>query len=170
MTVPNLVSQLGSISGMLAGPDLAQRAASALGIAGTPAGDLIAGASPKSIGAGIASLSAGADLDEAVQRALGVTATEMPPQLYPQQPQMPQPQMPMAMPPQMPMGMAPQMGMPPQMPMGMPPQMPMGMPPQQMPSQMPMPPQQMPQSLNTGLGTLRPPQGPAMGPMTKGLV
>jgi hypothetical protein len=178
MSIPNLVPLLGSISGMLAGPELAQRAASALGIAGTPAGNLVAAASPKAIGAGIASLGAGAGVDDAVRQALSVSGAEagsfgQPPQIPMAQP----PQMPMAQPPQMPMAQ------PPQMPMTQPPaQMPTGQPPAQMPmGQAPQTPQptmqnafpqaqQQPASLNTGLGTLRPQQGPAMGPMTKGFV
>lgn len=173
MSIPNLVPLLGSISGMLAGPELAQRAASALGIAGTPAGNLVAAASPKAIGAGIASLGAGAGVDDAVRQALSVSSAEagglgQPPV-----------QMPMVQAPQMPMGQAPQM------PMGQPPvqiPMPMTQPPAQTPmTQAPQTPQptmqnafpqaqQQPASLNTGLGTLRPQQGPAMGPMTKGFV
>lgn len=170
MSIPNLVPLLGSISGMLAGPELAQRAASALGIAGTPAGNLVAAASPKAIGAGIASLGAGAGVDDAVRQALSVSGAEAG--------NLGQPlQMPMAQPPQMPMSQAPQM------PMGQPPvPMPMAQPPAQMPmAQVPQTPQpamqnafpqaqQQPASLNTGLGTLRPQQGPAMGPMTKGFV
>ena len=171
MSIPNLVPLLGSISGMLAGPELAQRAASALGIAGTPAGNLVAAASPKAIGAGIASLGAGAGVDDAVRQALSVSSAEagglgQAPQIV-----MPRPAA------QMPMSQAPQM------PMGQPPvPMPMAQPPAQMPmAQVPQTPQpamqnafpqaqQQPASLNTGLGTLRPQQGPAMGPMTKGFV
>jgi hypothetical protein len=180
MSIPNLVPLLGSISGMLAGPELAQRAASALGIAGTPAGNLVAAASPKAIGAGIASLGAGAGVDDAVRQALSVSGAEagnlgQAPQIV-----MPKPaaQMPMSQAPQMPMGQPPV-----PMPMGQPPaQMPMTHPPAQMPmTQVPQTPQpamqnafpqaqQQPASLNTGLGTLRPQQGPAMGPMTKGFV
>jgi hypothetical protein len=197
MAVPNLVPLLGSISGMLAGPELAQRTAAALGIAGTPAGSLLAGASPKAIGAGIASLGAGAEVDEAVQQALKISASEagsigQPNMQMGGAAPMPAAGAPMS-PPQTAPGMsapaAPQQGMPPQgMPQqGMPPQ---GMPPQGMPQQgmpqqgMPpqMPPQQQPtmnnafpqvqapQSLGTGLGTLRPQQRPPMGSMTKGLV
>lgn len=138
MSIPNLVPLLGSISGMLAGPELAQRAASALGIAGTPAGNLVAAASPKAIGAGIASLGAGAGVDDAVRQALSVSGAE-----------------------------AGNLGQPLQMPMAQPPQMPMAQPPAQ--NAFPQA-QQQPASLNTGLGTLRPQQGPAMGPMTKGFV
>ena len=188
MAVPNLVPLLGSISGMLAGPELAQRTAAALGIAGTPAGSLLAGASPKAIGAGIASLGAGAEVDEAVQQALKISASEagsigqpnmqmggaapMPAAGAPMSPPQTAPGMgapaapPQGMPPQgmPPQGMPPQ-GMPPQ---GMPPQ---GMPPQQQPTMYNAFPQvQAPQSLGTGLGTLRPQQRPPMGSMTKGLV
>lgn len=175
MSIPNLVPLLGSISGMLAGPELAQRAASALGIAGTPAGNLVAAASPKAIGAGIASLGAGAGVDDAVRQALSVSSTEA--GSLGQAPQMAMPQMPMSQAPQMPMAQAPQMPMaqpPVQMPMAQPPaQMPMGQAPQTpqptMQNAFPQA-QQQPASLNTGLGTLRPQQGPAMGPMTKGFV
>jgi hypothetical protein len=172
MSIPNLVPLLGSISGMLAGPELAQRAASALGIAGTPAGNLVAAASPKAIGAGIASLGAGAGVDDAVRQALSVSSAEA--GSLGQAPQMPMSQPPV----QMPMAQPPA-----QMPMAQPPaQMPMAQPPAQMPmAQAPQTPQptmqnafpqaqQQPASLNTGLGTLRPQQGPAMGPMTKGFV
>ena len=162
MSIPNLVPLLGSISGMLAGPELAQRAASALGIAGTPAGNLVAAASPKAIGAGIASLGAGAGVDDAVRQALSVSSAEagglgQPPV-----------QMPMVQAPQMPMGQAPQMPMaqpPVQMPMVQAPQTPQPTMQNAFPQA-----QQQPASLNTGLGTLRPQQGPAMGPMTKGFV
>ena len=178
MSIPNLVPLLGSISGMLAGPELAQRAASALGIAGTPAGNLVAAASPKAIGAGIASLGAGAGVDDAVRQALSVSSAEAGTLGQAPQMAMPQPaaQMPMGQAPQMPMAQAPQMPMTqaPQMPMAQPPaQMPMGQAPQTpqptMQNAFPQA-QQQPASLNTGLGTLRPQQGPAMGPMTKGFV
>ena len=161
MAVPNLVPLLGSISGMLAGPELAQRAAASLGIAGSPAGSLIAAASPKAIGAGIASLGAGAEVDEAVNQALRVTQGEMG--------AIGQPVAPGVMPPSTPPtgGMAPQ-----PMPQGMPQQMPpQGMPQQPQPTMYNAFPQvQPPQSLGTGLGTLRPQQRPPMGSMTKGLV
>ena len=190
MALPSLVPLLGSMAGMLAGPEIGVAAASALGISGTPAGSLMAQASPKSIGAGIASLAAGGGADEAVQNALRMSQDQMgtlgQPQVMPGA--MPSPPLSGGMAPQMPQGMAPQIpqGMPPQMP----PQMPQGMPPQGMPPQMPQMPQgmvqqgpgdptqilaprpmpQQPASLNTGLGTLRPQQGPVMPPMMKGFV
>lgn len=202
MAVPSLVPLLGSMAGTLAGPGIGAAAASALGLQGSPAGNLMAQASPKSIGAGIASLAAGGGMDEAVQQALRMAQDQMgnlgqPPvgqQGMPMgQPPMGQQGMPMAQPPMggMPMGQPP-MGQPPmpqpptgQPPMGQPPMggMPMGQPPMGgMPQQgmgsptqilAPRPaPQAPPQpaSLSTGLGTIRPNQGPAMPPMMKGFV
>ena len=158
MAVPNILPLLGSISGMLAGPELSQRVSAALGIAGTPAGNLVASASPKSIGAGIASLAGGARMDDTVRQVLSMTASEAG--------SVGQPQMPMGQQPQMPMGQ------PPQMPMGQQPQMPMGQPQPSMQNPFPQVPQtpQQPTSLGTGLGTLRPRQGEAMPPMTRGFV
>lgn len=188
MAVPNLVPLLGSISGTLAGPQLAQRAAAALGIAGTPAGNLVAGASPSAIGAGIATLSAGAEVDEAMRQALQVSQSQMGTLGQPQMQMggaapMPAAGASMSAPPaaapvtgapaapqQMPQGAAQQaMVQAQQAPQGAP-----QMPPQQSAPQPtmynPFPQVQAPQSLGTGLGTLRPQQRPQMGSMTNGLV
>lgn len=194
MPLPALIPILGSIAGTLAGPGIGAGVVSALGLGGTAAGSLIAAAAPKAIGAGIASLAAGASVPDAVQQVMqaqprmgagggqGVapgSAMFAPP---------PPTSVPAAYSPAQPLqSVAPSMGM--GMSMGGPqpqPQQqmqgPAGMPsptqilapqPQaQMPQMLQMGPQQpsQPPSLGVGLGALRGRSGPAMPPMMKGFV
>ena len=186
MPLPALIPLLGSIAGTLAGPGLGAGVASALGLGGTAAGSLIAAAAPKAIGAGIASLAAGASAPDAVQQvmqaqpgvggsqrmptAAGGIFTAPPPTSAPamyapptpiqslpqQQAILPQELMPQGVSPQGPMGG------------GMPTPTQILAPQPQVPGAMGSAPQ--PASLNTGLGSLRGRSGPAMPPMMKGFV
>ena len=187
MPLPALVPLLGSIAGTLAGPGIGAAVASALGLGGTAAGGLIAAAAPKAIGAGIASLAAGASVPDAVQQVMqgqpGMGAGGQPsapmgggifaPQQMTSAPASYAPQQPLqSLAPAMPMGGQPQPQMQPAM--GAPqPQLSDILAPQAgVPTPQPFG-QQIPnvrQSLNTGLATNRPQARPGMGSITRGIV